>query len=56
VSANSTKPVPPLVLAPDWPVLILGFVAFAALAFGLVALLTRASFRERAATPVAEVT
>ena len=35
VSANSTTPVPPLVLAPDWPVLILGFVLFAALAAGL---------------------
>jgi hypothetical protein len=55
VSANSTEPVPPLVLAPDWPVLILGFVLFAALALGLVTLLTRAAFREQAATPVTEV-
>jgi hypothetical protein len=55
VSANSTTPVPPLVLAPDWPVLILGLVLFSALAFGLVALLTRASFREQTATPATEV-
>ena len=54
VSANSTTPVPPLVLAPDWPVLILGFVLFAALAVGLLTLLTRAAFREQTATPTAE--
>jgi len=54
VSANSTEPVPPLVLAPDWPVLIAGFVLFAALALGLVALLTRAAFREQTAAPAAE--
>ncbi len=54
VSANSTAPVPPLVLAPDWPVLILGFVLFTALALGLVALITRAAFREQTATPTAE--
>jgi len=55
VSANSTTPVPPLVLAPDWPVVILGVVLFAAVALGLVALLTRAAFREQSATPMAEV-
>ena len=55
VSANSTAPVPPLVLAPDWPVLILGFILFTAIAFGLVALLTRASFREQTATAATEV-
>jgi len=54
VSANSTTPVPPLVLAPDWPVLILGFVVFAALALGLIAVLTRVAFREQTATPTAE--
>jgi hypothetical protein len=54
VSANSTAPVPPLVLAPDWPVLLLGFVLFSAFAFGVVALLTRAAFREQSATPAAE--
>lgn len=56
VSANSTKPVPPLVLAPDWPVLIFGSLLFAALALGLVALLTRAAFREQTAAPAAEAT
>ena len=55
VSANSTTPVPPLVLAPDWPLLILGFVVFAGVALVLVALLTRASFREQSATTTAEV-
>jgi FtsX-like permease family protein len=54
VSANSTEPIPPLVLAPDWPVLILGFVLFAALGLGLVGLLTRAAFREQTATPAPE--
>jgi ABC-type antimicrobial peptide transport system permease subunit len=54
VSANSTEPVPPLVLAPDWPVLLLGSVVFVALALGVIALLTRTAFREQAATPTAE--
>ena len=55
VSTNSTTPVPPLMLAPDWPVVMLGVVLFAAIALGLVALLTRAAFREQSATPMAEV-
>jgi hypothetical protein len=42
------------VLAPDWPVLVLGFVIFAALALGLVAVLTRAAFRDQTAAPAAE--
>src|SRR5438034_10231439 len=54
VSANSTEPVPPLVLAPDWPVLVVGCALFVALAFGILGLLTRASFREQTATPIAE--
>jgi hypothetical protein len=54
VSANSTEPVPPLVLAPDWPVLLLGCVVFAGLALGVIALLTRTAFREQTATPTAE--
>jgi hypothetical protein len=54
VSANSTTPVPPLVLAPDWPALILGLVLFAALAVGLLALLTRAAFREQTSTATVE--
>ena len=54
VSANSTEPVPPLVLAPDWPVLLIGCVLFVALALGVVALLTRTAFREQSATPAPE--
>jgi hypothetical protein len=54
VSANSTEPVPPLVLAPDWPVLLLGCVVFVGLALGVIALLTRTAFREQTATPTAE--
>jgi hypothetical protein len=54
VSTNSTTPVPPLVLAPDWPVVILGVVVFAGVALVLVALLTRASFREQSATAMGE--
>jgi hypothetical protein len=34
--------------------LILGFALFTALAVGLLALLTRAAFREQTSTPVAE--
>jgi FtsX-like permease family protein len=54
VSANSTEPVPPLVLAPDWPALLLGCALFVALALAVVALLTRTAFREQIATPSAE--
>jgi ABC-type antimicrobial peptide transport system permease subunit len=54
VSANSTEPVPPLVLAPDWPALLLGCALFVALALAVVALLTRSAFREQIATPSAE--
>jgi hypothetical protein len=54
VSANSTEPVPPLVLAVDWPVLLLGWVVFVGLALGVIALLTRTAFREQTATPTAE--
>jgi len=49
VSANSTEPVPPLQLAPDWPSLIVGIVVFGLAAAAVVALLTRGSFREEAA-------
>jgi hypothetical protein len=51
VSANSTKPVPPLVLAPDWLGLVLGLVLFAVAAWVVVVLLTRAAFREQAPAP-----
>ena len=52
VSANSTKPEPPLLLAPDWLALGLGLVLFAAAAALVVALLTRTAFREQ--TPALE--
>jgi hypothetical protein len=52
VSANSTKPEPPLLLAPDWLALGLGLVLFAAAAALVVALLTRTAFREQ--TPAVE--
>jgi hypothetical protein len=54
VSANSTEPVPPLVLAPDWPLLAFGTVLFILLALAVVAVLTRAAFREQTATPSIE--
>jgi hypothetical protein len=54
VSTNSTEPVPPLVLAPDWPALALGAALFVLLTLAVVAVLTRAAFREQAATPTAE--
>ena len=55
VSTSSTEPVPPLVLAPDWPALLLGLAAFVLLAVGVLAALTRSAFREQFATPRAEV-
>ena len=48
VSANSTKPEPPLVLAPDWVALVIGLALFAVAAAAVVALLTRTAFRDRA--------
>jgi hypothetical protein len=45
---------PPLVLAPDWPALLLGFAVFTLLALGVLAALTRTAFREQAGTPRAE--
>lgn len=52
VSANSTKPEPPLVLGPDWLALGLGLVLFGLAAALVVALLTRTAFREQ--TPAVE--
>ena len=49
VSANSTEPVPPLQLAPDWASLVVGLVLFALAAGAVVALITRSSFREETA-------
>ncbi len=51
VSANSTKPEPPLVLAPDWLALLLGLALFVVAAAVVVALLTRSAFREQAPVP-----
>lgn len=52
ISANSTKPEPPLLLAPDWLALGLGLVLFAGVAALVVTLLTRTAFREQ--TPAVE--
>jgi Kef-type K+ transport system membrane component KefB len=49
VSANSTKPVPPLVLELDWSTLLIALVGFLALTFAAAALLTRTAFRAPAA-------
>ena len=49
VSANSTDPVPPLVLEPDWAVLAAAFAALLALAVVAGAALTRAAFRSETA-------
>lgn len=54
VSTNSTEPVPPLVLAPDWPALLVGSVLFALLALGVLTALTRTAFREQSPTSRAE--
>jgi len=54
VSANSTEPVPPLVLAPDWRTLAVGCGLFVLLTLVVVGLLTRAAFREEGAMPTAE--
>ena len=55
VSANSTEPVPPLVLAPDWRTLAVGCGLFVVLTLVVVALLTRAAFRGQGAMRTAEV-
>jgi hypothetical protein len=49
VSANSTEPVPPLVLEPDWAALGVAFAAFVALALVSAGILTRTGFRGQAA-------
>jgi hypothetical protein len=48
VSANSTEPVPPLRLEPDWALLAVAFVLFVALTTAVAGLLTRSAFREAA--------
>ena len=54
VSANSTEPVPPLVLAPDWGALAVGGAVFLLVTIAVVVLLTRAAFREQSAVPAVE--
>jgi hypothetical protein len=54
VSANSTDPVPPLVLAPGWGALLLSLGMFVALALVAGALQTRAAFRDRTAVSSSE--
>jgi hypothetical protein len=49
VSANSTEPVPPLVLEADWAVLAVAFAAFVALTVVAAGFLTRTAFRGQAA-------
>lgn len=55
LTAAAGAPEPPLVLAVDWPILLLGAVAFAAAASLLVVAATRRAFRAEAAGRFAEV-
>ena len=56
VSANSTDPVPPLVLEPGWAELFLSLGIFVALALVACGLQTRAAFRDRTAVSSPEAT
>src|SRR6266540_3952146 len=56
VSANSTDPVPPLVLEPGWVALFLSLGIFVALALVACGLQTRAAFRDRTAVSSPEAT
>ena len=49
------SPEPPLLLGVDWPVLLLGFVVYAALAAVVVGIATRRAFRGDVAGRFAEV-
>jgi hypothetical protein len=55
LTAAAGAPEPPLVLAVDWPILLLGFAAFIAIAALLVVVATRRAFRGDAAGRYAEV-
>jgi hypothetical protein len=55
LTAGAGAAEPPLVLAVDWPTLVLGLVAFAAAAALLVVAATRRAFRAEAAGRFAEV-
>jgi ABC-type antimicrobial peptide transport system permease subunit len=56
VSANSTDPMPPLVLEPGWAVLVLALGLFVMLALAAAAFQTRAAFRGDAAVGSPEAT
>jgi hypothetical protein len=56
VSANSTDPMPPLVLEPGWVALVVSLGIFVALALAAGGLQTRAAFRDRAAVSSPEAT
>ena len=56
VTANAGSPQPPLRLAVGWPVVLLALAAYAVLAAGLVALITRSAFRARSAGRLSEAT
>jgi len=56
VSANSTDPMPPLVLEPGWAVLVLALGLFVVLALVATALQTRAAFRGDGAVGSSEAT
>jgi ABC-type antimicrobial peptide transport system permease subunit len=55
LTAGAVSPQPPLLLGVDWPLLLLGLVAYAAVAAGLVAVATRRAFRADVAGRFAEV-
>jgi hypothetical protein len=55
LTAGGISPQPPLLLGVDWPVLLLGFVAYAALAAVVVGVATRRAFRRDVAGRFAEV-
>ncbi|TMK70999.1 MAG: FtsX-like permease family protein [Actinobacteria bacterium] len=54
LTAGAISPQPPLLLGVDWPVLLLGFVAYAALAAVVVGVATRRAFRSDVAGRFAE--
>jgi ABC-type antimicrobial peptide transport system permease subunit len=55
LTAGAGAPEPPLVLAVDWPIVLVGLAAFAAAATLLVVEATRRAFRAEAAGRFAEV-
>ena len=55
LTAGAISPEPPLLLGVDWPVLLLGFVVYAALAAVVVGIATRRAFRGDVAGRFAEV-